>query len=115
MGKILQLIDTALDNSEPPALIHGDLWNTNIIFTEKEIYLIDSAVYYASREIEIAYLEFVGNFYPPLIEAYQANYPLSKQYAERKNFYLLYPYLIHLHLFGEMYLPGLRQILQYYT
>ena len=113
--RLLNQLDKLLDNEEPPALIHGDLWSTNIIFTSDDIYLIDPAVYYASREIEIAYLEFVGNFYQPLIEAYQANYPLSKYYAKRKNLYLLYPYLVHLHLFGEMYLPGLREILHYYT
>jgi len=114
-GKLFTLLDTLLDNAEPPALLHGDLWNTNIIFTNTDIYLIDPAVYYGSREIEIAYLEFVGDFHRPLIEAYQANYPLAADYAERKNLYLLYPYLVHLHLFGRAYLPGIREILYYYT
>lgn len=113
--RLLNRLDDLLADEEPPALIHGDLWNTNIIFTADDIYLIDPAVYYAPREIEIAYLEFVGNLYQPLLEAYQANYPLSKYYQERKQLYWLYPYLVHLHLFGESYLPGLRQILYYYT
>ena len=110
LGKLEQYID----NSEPASLIHGDLWNTNILFAEQDIYVIDPAVYYASREIEIAYLEFVGDAHPQLLRAYQEYYPLSKDYAERKNLYLLYPYLIHLHLFGEAYLAGLRNILNYY-
>ena len=114
-GKLLMRLDNFLDNSEPPALLHGDLWSNNILFTDTDIYLIDPAVYYGSREIEIAYLEFVGDFYQPFIEAYQANYPLTKNYLERKNLYLLYPYLVHLHLFGKAYLPGIRAILQYYT
>ncbi len=113
--KLLACLDDFLDNSEPPALLHGDLWNTNILFTEDDIYLIDPAVYYGSREIEIAYLEFVGDLHRPLLEAYQANHHLAKDYAERKKLYLLYPYLVHLHLCGEMYLPGIRQILHYYT
>lgn len=113
--KLLTRLDNFLDNSEPPALLHGDLWNTNILFTNDDIYLIDPAVYYGSREIEIAYLEFVGDLHRPLVEAYQADYPLAKDYAERKNLYLLYPYLVHLHLFGKAYLPGIRQVLHYYT
>ena len=113
--KLLARLDDFLDNSEPPALLHGDLWNTNILFSEEDIYLIDPAVYYGSREIEIAYLEFVGDLHHPLLEAYQANYHLATDYAERKKLYLLYPYLVHLHLMGAMYLPGIRKILRYYT
>jgi fructosamine-3-kinase len=67
---LLNKLDTYLDNSEPASLIHGDLWNTNILFANHDIYLIDPAVYYASREIEIAYLEFVGDDHLPLLEAY---------------------------------------------
>lgn len=112
--KLLIKMEQFIDNSEPATLIHGDLWQTNIIFSSDDIVLIDPAVYYASREIEIAYLEFVGDARPALLSSYQQTYPLSSDYAERKNFYLLYPYLVHLQLFGEMYLPGIRNILRYY-
>ena len=112
---LLNKLDSYIDNSQPPSLIHGDLWETNILFTDEDIFLIDPACYYASREIEIAYLEFVGDAHVALMEAYQSTYPLSEDYQERKNLYLLYPYLVHLHLFGKTYLPGLQKILRYYT
>lgn len=111
---LLAKLDSYLDNTEPPALIHGDLWYTNMLFSQQGISLIDPAVYYASREIEIAYLEFVGDDHPQLLQAYQAHYPLASDFSERKHLYLLYPYLVHLHLFGEHYLPGLSNILNYY-
>lgn len=111
---LLNKLERYIDNSEPAALIHGDLWNTNIVFSEQEIYLIDPASYYASREIEIAYLEFVGDDHNELLLAYQENYPISQDYTERKNLYLLYPYLVHLHLYGDSYLPGIQNILKYY-
>jgi fructosamine-3-kinase len=113
LEKILNKLDNTIDNSEPPALIHGDLWSANIIFNPSAIYLIDPACYYASREIEIAYLEFVGDSHTALLQAYQDAYPLSTDYTDRKNFYLLYPYLCHLKLYGASYLPGLRDLLGY--
>lgn len=112
---LLNKLDGYIDNSEPASFIHGDLWNTNILFGHDDIYLIDPAVYYASREIELAYLEFVGDDHVPLFEAYHANYPLSPDYQARKKLYLLYPYLFHLKMFGEIYLPGLRAILRYFS
>lgn len=113
LEKLLDKLDRYLDNSEPPTLIHGDLWDANIIFNQRGIFVIDPAAYYAPREIEIAYLEFVGDSHEALLQCYQKLYPLSVDYAERKNFYLLYPYLCHLKLYGESYLPGLRALLEY--
>jgi fructosamine-3-kinase len=110
---LFEKLDQHLDNSEPPALIHGDLWQANIIFNTAGIYLIDPACYYASREIELAYLEFVGDARVQLLQAYHASYPISPDYYARKPFYLLYPHLLHLHLLGESYLPGLRDLLKY--
>lgn len=95
-----------LNQSEKPSLIHGDLWSANIIFNDTGICLIDPATYYASREIELAYLEFVGDAHTQLLESYHYHFPIDKDFYQRKDFYLLYPYLCHLHLYGESYLPG---------
>lgn len=112
--KLLNKLDRYIDNSEPASLIHGDLWNTNIVFSTQHIYLIDPAVYYASREMEIAYLEFFSPDSSELLSAYQEHYPLSTDYDERKKFYQLYPCLINIHLFGEAYLDDMRKLLNYY-
>ena len=45
------------------SLIHGDLWSGNFLCAEgDEPVLIDPAVYYAPREMELAYIELFGGF-----------------------------------------------------
>ena len=44
-----------LTNNNKPSLIHGDLWQGNILCNnESQIFLIDPAIYFADYEIELA-------------------------------------------------------------
>jgi fructosamine-3-kinase len=46
-----------------PGLVHGDLWSGNVLSgAGNQPVLIDPAVYYADREVEIAYTELFGGF-----------------------------------------------------
>src|SRR5690625_2420693 len=48
---------------EKPALIHGDLWNENYMLTQTgQPALIDPAVAYAPREMDLAMMELFGGF-----------------------------------------------------
>ena len=115
LEKISVQAENIIDNTDPANLIHGDCWYENILFTGDDIYLIDPACYYASREIEMAYLEFTGTGTESLFAAYHGNYPLSPEYQERKKVYQLHAYLTHLHLYGKNYLAGIRSILQHFN
>lgn len=108
---VFDKMPTIIDNTEPPALLHGDLWENNVLYSDKGIYFIDPACYYGSREIELAYLEFTGFAHPKFIASYHQAYPIDKAYQQRKPFYLLYPYLTLLHVLGKNYLAGLRCLL----
>ena len=96
----------------PPSLLHGDLWSGNFISGTKGCYLIDPAVYFGSREIEIAFTQLFGGFELRFYEAYESVFPLISGFSERRDIYNLYPLLVHLNLFGATYLTPIRGILR---
>lgn len=98
--------------AEKPSLIHGDLWNGNFIVSEEgRVYLIDPAVYYGHREVDIAMSKLFGGFSPEFYSAYQELFPMEKGWEERMDIYNLYPLLVHLNLFGSGYLGEIRRII----
>nr|WP_294950604.1 fructosamine kinase family protein [uncultured Mucilaginibacter sp.] len=100
---------------ESPALLHGDLWSGNFIIDKQgQPYLIDPAVYYGHREIDIALTTLFGGFGQAFYDAYQYHYPLSKGADRRTKLWCLYPLLVHVNLFGGGYVQQLRSFLQIY-
>jgi len=101
---------------EIPALLHGDLWSGNIIRGAKGMpVLIDPAVYYGHREIELAYTQLFDRFDPEFYHAYHAEYPLMPGFEERVQLHQLYPLMIHVNLFGGGYVGQVGDILKYYV
>ena len=101
---------------EAPALLHGDLWQGNIISDEySEPTLIDPAVYYGHREMDLSMLLLFGSISEQTIETYNDIFPLEKNWKERTDIHQLYPLLVHLTLFGESYLKPIQVIVGKYT
>ncbi len=96
-----------------PSLLHGDLWSGNFLVGESgEPVLIDPAVYYGHREVELAYTRLFGGFQPGFYESYNASWPLQPGFEDRIDLYNLYPLLVHVNLFGSSYLSGIEQTLR---
>lgn len=84
----------------PAALLHGDLWAGNVLFTRDGAALIDPACHYGHAEVDLAMLHLFGCPDP----AFQAAYgTLAPGWAERRPLYQLWPALVHLRLFGAGY------------
>jgi fructosamine-3-kinase len=97
---------------EQPALLHGDLWSGNLIVNKTGApCLIDPAVYYGSREAEIAFTKLFGGFDGEFYCAYEDVFPLTPGFMERVNIYNLYPLLVHVNLFGGHYINEVNNIL----
>jgi protein-ribulosamine 3-kinase len=98
---------------EKPALLHGDLWNGNWIVDENgTACLIDPAVYYGHREIDLAMTLLFGGFDSSFYTAYDEEFPLEKEWRMRSDIGNLYPLLIHLNLFGAGYLGQIESIIR---
>lgn len=101
---------------EPPALLHGDLWNGNFICTtERAPVLIDPAVYFGHREMDIAMTTLFGGFDPEFHAAYNAEWPLERGWEERLDLCNLYPLLVHTVLFGGEYVQQVDNVLKRFT
>ena len=105
-----------LPDHEPPSLIHGDLWSGNLITNEKGMpTLIDPAVYYGNREIELAFTTLFGGFDGEFYQVYQQVMPMAPGYEERFDIYNLYPLMVHVNLFGGGYLSQVESIMRRFT
>jgi len=97
---------------EKPALLHGDLWSGNVLCNQSgEPCLIDPAVYFGHREMDLAFSRLFGGFESNFYEAYESVFPLEPEFENRMGLYNLYPLLVHLNLFGTAYLPGIERII----
>ena len=112
--RLMECFKNHLDPHPKPSLIHGDLWQHNVLFAKNDIYVIDPAVYYAPREMELAYWEWIAPPDCPLFDLYQSEFPLPNTYHEQRVIYRLYPVLFHLHLVGDVYLAEIRSILNFF-
>ncbi|HEY0656738.1 MAG TPA: fructosamine kinase family protein, partial [Chryseosolibacter sp.] len=93
-----------LVNPERPALLHGDLWSGNLIVDDAGLpCLIDPAVYFGNREVDLAMTTLFGGFDPKFLSAYHEVFPLQTGYKQRFEIYNLYPLLVHTNLFGKNY------------
>ncbi len=100
---------------ERPALIHGDLWSGNfLIDANNQPVLIDPAVCFAHREMDLAMSTLFGGFHTIFYEAYQNAFPTAPNLSERLEVYQLYYLLVHVNLFGESYVSSVRNILNKY-
>ncbi len=101
---------------EKPALIHGDFWNGNIFAREDgDITLIDPAIHYGNREMDIAMADLFGGFDEAFFNAYNEVFPLQENFEDRKSFAQLYPLLIHAFLFEGYYIKDVKSILKRYN
>ncbi len=101
---------------ESPSLVHGDLWSGNFM-TGSNGYavLIDPAVYYGHREMELSFTQMFGGFERLFYESYHHEFPLTPGFDERVEIYNLYPYLVHVNLFGNSYLGGVERVISKYV
>jgi len=99
----------------PPTLLHGDLWSGNYLADESgSACLIDPAVYYGSREADLAMTKIFGGFSNEFYSSYNDSYPLKEDYEYRENIYKLYHILNHLNLFGRGYYSQAISLISYY-
>ena len=113
--KLFQKLPNLFPN-ERPALLHGDLWSGNFLAKNGDTpMLIDPAIYYGNREMDIAMSKLFGGFNSDFYFAYNESHPLENGWEERIQICNLYPLLVHVNLFGGAYRNQVKNILSYYV
>ncbi len=99
--------------AQSPALLHGDLWNGNVLFdADGQPVLIDPACYWGWPEAEIAMCALFGGFAPAFYESWAEHARPEPGWRERLPIYQLYHLLNHLNLFGMSYHRQVAQLLR---
>lgn len=113
--KLIEKLPLLIPDTPKPALLHGDIWSGNVLCHNKKIYLIDPALYYGHNEVELAFIMMFHTFGDTFFDIYKEMIPIEKEFFEyRYKIYQLYPYLVHLQIYGKSYLPGLESRLNYF-
>ena len=100
-------------SSITPSLLHGDLWSGNILFNSEGATLIDPAIYFGDREMELAFILMFNIFGEIFFHSYNEVHPLSDDFYETKvPLYQIYPLLVHVALYGSTYVSQLENVLK---
>ena len=100
----------AVDDDEPPARLHGDLWSGNVVWTADGAVLVDPAAHGGHRETDLAMLDLFGCPYLDVIlDAYQAVHPLRAGWRARIPLHQLHPLAVHAASYGPSYGQALHR------
>lgn len=101
---------------EKPSLVHGDLWNGNYLVNSEGLpCLIDPAVAFAPREMDLGMMKLFGGFQEDLFNTYNEVFPLEKGWQERIPLWQLYYLLVHLNIFGAGYRSQVTSIIRQFS
>ena len=113
LDNLYNRLDALIPTQPVASLVHGDLWGGNFMTLQSgKIALIDPAVHFGHREVDLAMTELFGGFRKEFYEAYWEEWPVEKGYSERKELYNLYHLINHLNLFGGSYERGVEKVLK---
>ncbi len=101
---------------EPPALLHGDLWSGNYMCGGNgKAVIIDPAVYYGHRYMDLGMSKLFGGFSSAFYKAYDEAYPLEPSWQQSMDIANLYPLMVHVNLFGGGYPGSVKSILRRFS
>lgn len=97
---------------EPPARLHGDLWNGNCLWGQDgAVHVIDPAAYGGHREVDIAMLHLFGlPHLPRVMAAYAETAPLAEGWEDRLGLHQLFPLLVRAATVGGGYAARAAEI-----
>ena len=103
--RVVRRITEIAGPEEPPARLHGDLWNGNVVWThDGGCCVIDPAAHGGHRETDLAMLALFGlPHLQRLVDAYQDEHPLADGWQVRQPLHQLFPLLVHAAMFGGHY------------
>lgn len=112
ISQVIDQLDRWLPEQATPTLVHGDLWATNILVDDlhadrpRLLAFIDPRPAYVDPEYELAYLRLFHTADETFFRHYGRQHPLRSGFDRRCRIYWLDTMLVHVHRFGDRYLPA---------
>ena len=112
---LIKKIDNFIPNKPISSLLHGDLWEGNILFKNKKfVGFIDPGSFYGHNELELSYLRW---FNPKFIDEnfldkYSDQIKIDKYYFEYEPIYQLYYSLLNVYLWDRSYIEDVHKLLK---
>ena len=112
--KLINYIENILPSTPIPRLLHGDLWEGNILFNKSKVNgLIDPGSFFGHNEIELAYLRW---FNPKFIDSdfinkYNDYIEINSNYIDYEPVYQIYYSLMNVYLWDRSYIKNTEELL----
>jgi len=112
---LLNNLEKYIPKNPRASLLHGDLWEGNILFKDKHLVgLIDPGSFYGHNELEISYLRwfnpsFLGNNF---LEKYNEIIKIDDDYLDYEPVYQLYYSLLNVYLWDRNYIEDVKNLLE---
>ena len=112
---LIKKIDNFIPNKPISSLLHGDLWEGNILFKNKKfIGFIDPGSFYGHNELEVSYLRWFNPKFidESFLDKYSDQIKIDKYYLEYEPIYQLYYSLLNVYLWDRSYIEDVRKLLE---
>ena len=112
---LIKKMDNFIPNKPVSSLLHGDLWEGNILFkNNKFVGFIDPGSFYGHNELEISYLRWFNPKFidESFLDKYNDHIKIDKYYLEYEPIYQLYYSLLNVYLWDRSYIEDVRKLLE---